>query len=735
MVLIYVKWLVFLFVVAIGIGLAAAAIRRRVSYIGLGQAGTKPTNQARRTMRAIRQTFGQGKLWKDPRSGFMHAVMFYGFLHLQVGALDLIWKGLTGHSLPLPAHHVFIVAQEWTVLMVLTAVLFAVYRRYVERLPRLKRGWKPSIVLFFIGGLMMTVIGTMTFDYALEALNGVGGPNGSITAGIASTIVMPLSVGAHAELWLTVGYELFWWLHLLILFSFLIYVPQSKHFHLITAPINLWLKRPEEETGKLKMINLEDEEAESFGVGAIEQFERKQLLDLYACVECGRCTNVCPASHTGKLLSPMHLISKLRDHLTEKGAAVTSTNPWVPSLAAPGSLPFHRMAEEGVQQAGGAIDESTALQRFQQGMQGTMAKQQERWLRNIPDERHPSVQSIELIGNVITEEELWACTTCRNCEDQCPVGNEHVDKIVDMRRYLVLTQGQMPVDGQRALQNIERQGNPWGISRNDRFKWAAEWTKETGITVPTVKERPDFEVLLFVGAMGSYDMRTQHVTKALIRLFHAADVAFAVLGNEERSSGDTARRMGNEFLFQQMCAENIATFHKYGVRRIVTACPHTYHTLKKEYPDFGLDSEVQVYHHTEWLYQLWQAGRFHFVHPVHESVAWHDSCYLARYNGIIDVPRELLRAVPELTVLELERSGDNAMCCGAGGGQMWMEETSGTRVNVARVEQALQVQPSVIGAACPYCLTMMEDGVKAKERSDVRSADIAELLIKSVCGI
>lgn len=184
-----------------------------------------------------------------------------------------------------------------------------------------------------------------------------------------------------------------------------------------------------------------------------------------------------------------------------------------------------------------------------------------------------------------------------------------------------------------------------------------------------------------------------------------------------------------------MCTENIATFHKYGVRRIVTACPHTYHTLKKEYPDFGLDSEVQVYHHTEWLYQLWQAGRIRFVHPVHESVAWHDSCYLARYNGIIDVPRELLRAVPELTVLELERSEANAMCCGAGGGQMWMEETSGTRVNVARVEQALQVQPSVIGSACPYCLTMMEDGVKAKERSDVRSADIAELLVKSVCGI
>jgi Fe-S oxidoreductase len=435
----------------------------------------------------------------------------------------------------------------------------------------------------------------------------------------------------------------------------------------------------------LHLLNLEDEDAETFGVGKIEDFTQKQMLDFYSCVECGRCTSVCPANTTGKLLSPMHLITKLRDHLTEKGAAITSRSPWVPAMV-------------------------------------------------FAPESQGNALEVELIGGVITEEELWACTTCRNCEDQCPVANEHVDKIIDMRRHLVLTQGSMPHDGRRALQNIERQGNPWGISRNDRVKWVKEVDPEDELQVRTVKENPTFEYLFFLGSMGAYDNRSRKITHAFVKLMKEAGISFAILGNEEKNSGDTPRRMGNEFLFQQLCADNIATFQKYKVKKIVTTCPHTYHTFKNEYPEFGLTAEV--FHHTE-LLDLWvKEGRLTPQYEVNERITYHDSCYLGRYNEVYEEPRNVLRAIPGVELVEQARSRENSMCCGAGGGMMWMEETAGTRVNVARTEQLLSVKPTVISSACPYCLTMVEDGTKLKEvEEQVKARDIAEILAQSVFGL
>lgn len=700
----------FLAAVVTGVYMFATAVRRRYEYVKtLGQPGGFPEKPGEgRIGEFVSQVFGQRKLLKDWKSGLMHVVIFYGFIILQLGALDIIIKGFRqGEGWPGAWYDVFSLLQEITVAGILVAVAYAAYRRYGEKIARLKRGWKPSIVLWFILALMISVLCTLAFERVMHHMEfSAYAPFSSL---IASAFAgMP--EGAAQVL-----YYIFWYAHLLILLSFLVYIPQSKHFHLITGPLNVWFRR-KDPVGRLRKLDLEDEEAESFGVGKIEDFTQKQMLDFYACVECGRCTSMCPAANTGKALSPMHLIMKLRDHLTEKGAAITSKSPWVPAFAL-GTGSTHAMSGEA--ELAWNTDAVTDIR-------PTMEWQKANW--TVTDRK---AEELELIGDIITPEEIWACTTCRNCEDQCPVDNEHVDKIVDLRRYLVLMQGDMPHEGQRAMQNIERQGNPWGISRNDRAAWTGE---VEGIAVPTVKDDPDFEILYFVGSMGSYDLRSRKVTKAFVRLMNEAGVRFAILGNEEKNSGDTPRRLGNEMLFQQLCMENIETFQKYGVKRIVTTCPHTYNTLKNEYPDFGLEG-VEVLHHTEFLEQLVREGRLKPKYEVKERITYHDSCYLGRYNEIYDAPRNVLKAIPGVELAEMERNRQNGMCCGAGGGMMWMEETVGKRVNIARTEQALAVSPTMISSACPYCLTMMEDGIKMKEaESQVKARDIAEILEMSVFG-
>lgn len=734
------------FVVAVGCGAYwfCKAVGHRYAYVMLGVKEEGARFDRRRLADWIAQTVGHRKLMKDVKSGLMHAVFFYGFLVLQLGALDIVLKGLLDvRLLPSPAYEWFLLSQEIAVVLVLAATAYAGFRRYGEKLKRLKRGWKPSLVLLFIGSLMLSVLAVSAFERVWKE------EPYTALAPVASALAAAMN-GLSGTTAAAVLYYAAWWLHLLILLGFLVYVPQSKHFHLLSAPVNLALARSGP-PGKLRTLDLEDETAETFGVGAIEQFTRKQLLDLYACVECGRCTDVCPASGTGKLLSPMHLIVKLRDHLTEKGAAITSKSPWMPAFvfgpAPGGSAPAtvfrpdpHR---DRAWNGSGTTDIGPTMRLQQDGWvkpaalagngrpadasRSAPAADNDRALAGL---QPVAIEEAALIGDVMTAEELWACTTCRNCEERCPVGNSHVDKIVDMRRYLVLTEGSVPADGQRAMQNIERQGNPWGLSRSDRSGWVRELE---GVNVPTVHERPDFDYLLFVGSMGSYDNRTRKVTAALVRLLDHAGVRFAILGDEERNSGDAPRRMGNELLFRQCCEENIALFRKYGVRRIVTACPHTYNTFANEYPEFGLTAEVV--HHTELLRQLVEEGRLVPKYPVRGVATYHDSCYLGRYNGQYDAPRDLLRAIPGLELREMERSRANAMCCGAGGGLMWMEDSAGKRINAARVEQALAVSPTVIASACPYCLAMMEDGTKLLEAEDRTAArDVAELLAQAVFG-
>ncbi|WP_342497123.1 (Fe-S)-binding protein [Bacillus sp. FSL K6-2861] len=686
--------LLFSAVTAYAVYLFVYLIRTRIAYIKLGQREEFDKRLKERLQKIWVNVFGQKKLLKDKKSGIIHVLFFYGFILVQFGAIDFILKGLLpDRHLPFgPLYPAFTFFQEIVTFLILIAVVWAFYRRYIEKLVRLKRGFKAGLVLLFIGGLMVTVLlgnamNLLWHDHSL-----------SWTEPIASSIAFVLG-GLSAPAAAAVFY-VSWWLHLLFLLSFLVYVPQSKHAHLIAGPANVFLSRLDSK-GKLEKIDFTDESKESYGVGKIEDFRRSQLVDLYACVECGRCTNMCPASGTGKMLSPMDLILKLRDHLTEKGAAVTSKSPWVPAPV------FQHMKANQLAAAssgGGSREAAAAI------------------------DYNPS-----LIGEVITEEEIWACTTCRNCEDQCPVMNEHVDKIIDLRRYLVLTEGKMDSDAQRAMTSIERQGNPWGLNRKERENWREQADTE----IPTVKEMKkqdkEFDYLFWVGSMGSYDNRSQKIAVSFAKLLNEAGVSFAILGNKEKNSGDTPRRLGNEFLFQELAEHNIGEFEKHGIKKIVTIDPHAYNMFKNEYPDFGFRAEV--YHHTELLAELVSQGKLKPLHPVNETITFHDSCYLGRYNEVYEPPRAILKAIPGVQLKEMERSRENGMCCGAGGGLMWMEEETGARINTARTEQALSVSPTVISSGCPYCLTMLGDGTKAKEAEDaIGTYDVSELLAMSVFG-
>jgi Fe-S oxidoreductase len=695
--------LAFLLVTGYALYLFGHVVYSRYMFIRLGKKANLRKDLQARVNQLVVNMFGHKTLLKDRKSGIMHFVMFYGFIILQFGAIDLIGKGLShGWHLPLgAAYPYFIWFQEITVLLVLLAAGYAGYRRYIEKLERLKRGWRAGIVIMFIFGLMLSVLLSQGMEmiwrgYEPTPLQPVGSLIAIVFGGI----------GAAAA---GVLFYVFWWLHLLILLSFLLYVPQSKHAHILFAPVNIFLRKMGA-PGKLAAIDFEDETAEHYGAGQIEHFTQKQLIDLYACVECGRCTNVCPASGTGKMLSPMHLIVKMRDHLTEKGAAVTSRTPWMPAYLFAGTK-ANQLALAAAANGGGLS----------------------------PDSPPPAAKSAaegtgigaNLLDDVITEQELWACTTCRNCEDACPVANEHVDKIVDMRRYLVMTEGRIPAEAGRTLNNIERQGNPWGLNRNDRDKWKEGL--EQGLTAPSVKEGQPFDYLFYVGSMGSYDSRSMKITHAFIKLMNHAQVRFAVLGSEEKNSGDTARRLGNEYLYQQLAMENVETFVKYKAKKIVTIDPHAYNTFKNEYVDFGLPADVEVYHHTQLIAEWLREGRLQPSKTLKERIAYHDPCYLGRHNQVYDSPRAILAAIPGVELAEMARSRSDSMCCGAGGGLMWLEENEGKRVNVQRTEQALEVKPTMIGTACPYCLTMITDGTKAKEADDrVRALDVAEILARAL---
>jgi Fe-S oxidoreductase/nitrate reductase gamma subunit len=461
-------------------------------------------------------------------------------------------------------------------------------------------------------------------------------------------------------------HHLIWRIHFFLVLAFIAYLPFSKLFHVVSATLNTILRS----TGpKAVLAPITDfETRETYGVANIPEFTWKQLLDLDACTRCGRCQDRCPAYLTEKPLTPKKLIQDLKQHLQKERPIL---------------------------------------------------------LGNSKDKEAQALTPI--MGNAITDDELWSCTSCMSCMEQCPVFIEQVPKVVDLRRYLVMMESSFPPEVAGVFKNMEVNSNPWGIGLAKR----GDWAKAMGVKILSESEDKDIDVLYYVGCSGSFDDRNKKVAASFVQILQAAGVRFGILGAEEKCCGDSARRMGNEYLFQQLAQENIAAMQQYGVKTVMTTCPHGYNIIKNEYPQLG--GVFQVYHHTEFIARLVAEGRLKLTNAVNQKLTFHDSCYLGRYNSIYDQPRKVMATVPGITLHEMDRNRERSFCCGAGGGRMWMEEHLGTRINHSRFEDAVKTKADMIGTACPFCLTMLEDATKDKEMEEsIRVRDVAELVLESM---
>ncbi len=591
----------------------------------------------------------------DFAPGVMHAVIFWGFIVLTLGTVEYFGRGFVEwFGLPfLSDTPGYLILQDVFSVAVILAVGYAAFRRLVTRPRRLTLTPEGLFILALIFGLMVT---DLAADAGRIALAPAPHDHWAFAASALARLFAALSPVA-----LTGVFHVSWWLHGALLLGFLVWLPYSKHLHVLAAPFNVFFA-PLPPKGRFSTPDLEN--SETFGAGALSDLTWKDLFDLYNCTECGRCTSRCPANMSGKELDPKMLILNLQDYLLE-GAA-------------------HRAAAPAQGQAGNG-------------------------------------HAAPMVGGVIKDNVLWACTMCRWCVEACPVFIEHVPKIVDMRRWLVLTESRFPAELAPTFRNLENNGSPFSMAWQTRADWAAD------LGVRVMADVAEAEYLYWVGCYGSFDERNRKVARAFVKLLQAAGVDFAILGNEEKCSGEPARRLGHEYLYQTLAQGNVETLKQYRFQKIVTACPHCFNTIKNEYPDF--DGRFAVIHHSELLDELVASGRLRPVREGARRVTYHDACNLGRYNDIYDQPRRVIASIGRPEMVEMELSRSRGMCCGGGGGRAWMEETEGRRVNQVRVEQAMAVNPEVLASACPFCLTMFEDGVKAKDVGDrIKTRDIAELL-------
>jgi Fe-S oxidoreductase len=646
----------------------------RIQILALGQPENRLDKHTTRIWLAIKYGFLQYKMPRELSAGLLHIMVFSGFMVLSVRTVTLFGQALGGsgfdlHSLPLIGHVVgtaYHYLKELVVIGVLVGVIGFMWRRMVSKPLRMQNIpiLEPVMILCWIAGLMLA-------DIMTEAgLHAAGNQVAAISLGGALDSVLEFSPQVGAVLW-----EAGVWVHSMMVLLFLIYLPFGKHFHIITAIPNVFFTRIEPfghlrpiENLEEKVEKMEEDPSITIGYKNVENYTWKEILDLYTCTECGRCLPQCPAWATEKPLSLKRVNSESKHHLYERAPFLLGSK-----LGPDGK----KLEYDGPQTAGGAISVET----------------------------------------------IWACTLCRDCEERCPVNIEQVPRIVDLRRHLVMIEGNMPEELNNTFRGWERNSNPWGLGYDKR----GEWIDET-VPVKTLAENAEVEYLFYVGCMGSFDDRSTRVTKAVCKILDKAGVSFGVLGMEEQCCGETARRLGNEFLGQMMVQANIEVLQGYKVKKVIAFCPHCFNTLKNEYKDFGMEFE-EVWHAADFVHHLIEQGKLELAGKGLGDIAYHDSCFLGRYNEIYEQPRDLLKLCGG-TVKEPSLHGRESFCCGAGGGRMWMEEDK-PRVNDRRFGEIMDTtgEPPLIGVSCPYCLTMITDGSKnANKEEQVQVKDVLELI-------
>ncbi len=603
---------------------------------------------------------GQRNVRRKPVIGMAHMLVFVGFLAVQPHSLELMIRGVFPHleiGAAVPGlYRAYLFVADILALLVLPGLLYALYRRLLVRPRYLTMGRDANLILLFTSVIIVTFLLINAFEtllpvsYAGFDYRGVFPVSGRLVAFFGLDRLAPQQVIA--------GFEICYWIHILTILGFLVYIPGSKHLHLLAAAPNVFLK-PLEREKAIAVTDIEDEEAETFGLGKVSELNWKNVLDLYACTECGRCEEQCPAANTGKPLSPKALVHDFKVDLLGQAEKILA-------------------------------------------------------------QKYEDVLPVVREGAPVTPDVLWSCTTCRACEDICPVNIAHLDLVIEARKYQVLMEASFPPEMQETFTNLENQSNPWGFANDTRADWAK------GLDVPLMSDRPDAEVLYFVGCAGSFDDRGKKIAQAMARVLHRAGVNFAILGPEESCNGDLARRSGNEYLAQMLIQQNVEVLNQYKPKKILTGCPHCYNVIKNEYPQFG--GRFEVVHHSEFLFDLHKQGRLVPAGRSLGSVTFHDSCYLGRWNGIYDAPRDLVVSMNAgRPLVELPRRRDKGFCCGAGGGRMFMEETLGERINFVRADEVLASGAKTVAAACPFCATMLRDGILARDGA-VEVKDIVEII-------
>ena len=715
---------------AVALAIFAYGVYRRWQlWVALGKPERRMDHIRERIRSLLVNGLVQWKTFRDPYPGVMHGLIFFGFFVLIFGAAfdatefhiaePLGWAFLRGM-----VYIVFSFLMDLFGLAVLIGVLTAIYRRYVQRPDRLGYQGKPdntpddAIALLFILGIIVT-------GFIIEALRiRVTAPPWEVWS-FGGWFLAKAFAGVDPGT-AKILHKLFWWTHAFLALGFIAYIPYSRLLHMITTPANHFMASLQP-AGAIEPIR-DFETAESFGVGKLTEFTNKQIFDADACTRCGRCQDGCPAYLSGKPLSPKKLIQDLKSYWLEQAPAAVAAkraagcaaietegkdaepDPTPTPVSGTGqalTLPRQRGRESDVNLLRRALARVDAW--VDHAVRGTA---------EAPAEK-------ALIGGAIDLHELWACTNCLYCQENCSASIEHVPKIIGMRQYKVLTEADFAPELQLTFRNMENNSNPWGIGSHLRVDWA----KELGIK--TLAEDPNVEYLFYVGCAGSFDDRGKKVSTAFAKILKTAGVSFGILGTEEGCCGDSAMRGGNEYLYQTLAQANIEVMKKYNVKKIIATCPHGYNALKKDYPNFG--GNYEVFHHTEIIADLIARGRIVLKKPVEGLFTYHDSCFLGRYNGIYDQPRNILKAVPGLKLTEMERKGAKSFCCGAGGARMWMEEDIGERINDMRTDQAIATGADRVAVGCPFCLTMLSDGIKDRKKEEGMAAlDIAEIVWKSM---